>query len=235
MQPMQPMSVCGRRSPATLSAVESAGGDSEVSGLVLSAMVAVLAVTTHVVVTDSLPRLVRAVGHAPAYAHDSLFGLAIAMTPSVAFALILLVWGRSPRRRIGGAVLALGAGFAKWGLLDAVWLRVPAGLHLAGVAGYLSLMVPLTLATLAWGVARRSGRRWLWAVPIAPLLAGCEGWLSLHGTWWVDLGGGHGLWLAYTLYLGPVVLACLAGWALDADPSNPSRVRSHPAVGAVPE
>ena len=133
------------------------------AGIAVGALAGVLAVASYVVLTDNAGDISTIQGHPPAvFEYDSLFGLAMAMTASVAYAVILFLCGRSLRRRLGGAVLALLAGLSHWWLL--VTTIYPAQ-HFPMATNYALFMVPATLATLAWGVARRHTTRWLWAWP----------------------------------------------------------------------
>jgi hypothetical protein len=186
------------------------------SARILAALVAVLSVASYVVVNGNTRRILRALALTPTEAHNSAFRLAGDMATSAAYAVILLAWGRSTTSRIAAAVLALGAGFAKWALTSA-WIYSAFRGRFDEAPYYAYLLVPATLAALAWGVARRRGRLWLWAVPIAPALLGLQLWLFFHEMWWVDFQGGHGISLDYALVLGPIVIACFAGWALDTD------------------
>lgn len=186
------------------------------AGVAVGAIAGVLAVASYVVLTDNAGHISRSLGHPPSvYDHDSLFGLAMAMMTSVAYAVILLLFGRSPRRRVGGALLALLAGLSRWWLL--VTTNYPAQ-HFPMATNYALFMVPATFATLAWGVARRYTTRWLWTVPLAPLLIGVEVWLWWHTAWFVDFQGSHGMTRINALNVGPIVLACVAGWLVDASP-----------------
>jgi hypothetical protein len=184
--------------------------------LVVCAVVAAVTTASYVVVQSHKRRILRALGLSPTYAHHSWFGFASAMATYVAYALILLAWGRTATRRIAAATLALGAGCAGW-VLFSDWVYTVFKGRFDETPTYAYLLVPATLATLAWGVARRRGRRWLWAVPIAPALLGAQMWLFFNERWWVNFQGAHGIGLDYALVLGPIVIACLAGWALEID------------------
>ena len=206
----------------TMSAMSENKTATLLAGVAVGALAGVLAVASYVVLTDNAGHISRSLGHPPSvFEYDSLFGLAMAMTTSVAYAVILLLFGRSGRRRLGGAALALFAGLSRWWLL--VTTIYPAQ-HFPMARNYALFIVPVTFATLAWGVARRHSTRWLWAVPLAPLLMGVEVWLWWHTEWFVEFQGSHGMRLINALNLGPIVLASVAGWLLDASPRGASPV-----------
>jgi len=206
----------GRPKLWTMSAMSENKTARLLAGVAVGALAGVLAVASYVVLTDNAGDISRSLGHPPAvFEYDSLFGLAMAMMASVAYAVILILFGRSFRRRLGGAVLALLAGLSHWWLL--VTTIYPAQ-HFPMATNYALFMVPATFATLAWGVARRHTTRWLWTVPLAPLLMGVEVWLWWHTEWFLEFQGSHGMTLINALNLGPIVLACVAGWLLEASP-----------------
>lgn len=175
-----------------------------------------LAIASYVELTQDTGSIARSLGHSALFRHDSAFGLLMGMATAAAYALILLLFGRSFRRRLAGAVLALAAGLSRWLLLMISIRDYHPERHYPMATFYASLLIPATFATLAWGVARRHGSPWLWTVPIAPVLIGLEVWLWLHSAWYRDFQGSHGMSLIYVLYLGPIVIACVAGWLLEA-------------------
>ncbi len=129
--------------------------------------------------------------------------------------------GLSRGRRVAAVALALGAGLVAWGvsvvLSHLVHTPADAVMHhrLGTFLGYVSLLTVPTLASLAWGVARRGGWWWLLAVPLAPALR----WWIERTDWVFRVTLNHGFRAieAYGMALAilPVLLAILAGWALE--------------------
>ena len=128
---------------------------------------------------------------------------------------------RSPSRRWPAVALAVLAGLVVWGWsvlaqhLAHTPAEVAAHRQLLDTLHTLSLVVAPTLAALAWGVAARRGRLWLLAVPLAPALH----WWFQHSDWTFrvesHLGFRGSEALGMTLVIVPVLLAVLAGWALE--------------------
>jgi hypothetical protein len=129
--------------------------------------------------------------------------------------------GFSGSRRSGAVSLALLAGLVAWGVSVLVS-------HIASTPAELlqhrdlltnlergTLIVVPTLGALAWGVARRKGRLWLLAVPIAPAL---HYWIQ-RSEWpfrletHLSFRGAEAVGMS--LVIIPVLMAILAGWALE--------------------
>lgn len=136
-------------------------------------------------------------------------------------AIAVFLVGLTRRRRIIAACFALLAGLVSWGasVLVAHLVSTP-----FDIAQHRSLVitvdrttliaVPL-LGALAWGTARRHGRLWLAAVPLAPLLH----WWVQHSEWpfriesQLSFRGSEAVGM--TLVIVPVLLAILCCWALE--------------------
>jgi hypothetical protein len=159
----------------------------------------------------------------------------LSVAPYVLFGLVLLAWGRSARQRVAGAACALVAGLADWGISE-VFQRIVER-HALTVNTYrlydwsLTLLIP-TLITLAWGLARRSGRVWVVGVLVAPLLAGIHRQLQLHSPDFQSWEFHHGQWWVGRLeFMAPMVAGCLACWLIEVGrPSSPPGDPKHPAM-----
>lgn len=137
--------------------------------------------------------------------------------------LAVAVWlvARLPSLRWPAVALALSAGLAVWGWSVLVRHLAPTPADVAvhrlllDTLNWVSLIVVPTLATLAWGVAARQGRLWLLAVPLAPVLH----WWLQHSDWTfrverhIGFRGSEALGMTFVIL--PVLLAILAGWALE--------------------
>jgi hypothetical protein len=159
------------------------------------------------------------------YAHwpDGSLGLLrflIEVSPYALLALVLLAWGRSGRQRVAGALCALVAGVADWGIPYAFEKLVVEGDHLTQTSlrvfdWAMTLLLP-TLVALAWGLARRSGRAWLIGVLVAPALAWVHRMLQLHNGAWQSWEFHHGQWWVGRLeFIAPMVAACLVCWLIE--------------------
>jgi hypothetical protein len=150
--------------------------------------------------------------------------LLVAVVLSVPYAIVLLVWGRGLTRGVAGAAAALGAGFFIW-----AWDRVFSNyIWDAGHQSHTSLRVYLwgtllvtaTLVPLAWGLARRSGRRWPLGLVAGPVVAAILRELQLRWSWWqqhVLLFGQQPHWqIQAVVFMAPFVVAVLACWAIEA-------------------
>jgi hypothetical protein len=194
-----------RRTPTTFGAVPI--GVALVVAELLLALLWYPWVVDHLVFSSSLPYgVLRLLIVAPEYA---LLAVAVHLV------------GLTQQRRVSGAGVAVAAGLVVWGVsvVQSHLIHTRADLRAhhttASVLSWFVLLAAPTLATLAWGLARRHGRWWLVAVPLAP---------ALH--WWIE----HTDWvLRFTLHLSfrvgeaygmalviaPVLLAVLACWALE--------------------
>jgi hypothetical protein len=164
----------------------------------------------------------NAVPHLFARWPDDLLGLLrllVDVSPYALLALVLLVWGRSVSQGLRGALCALVAGIADWGLQEAEnavfehHRLTQTDLRLFDWT--MTLLLP-TLVALAWGLARRSGRAWLVGVLVAPGLAAVRHLLetrsSAYGTWELH----HGQWWVGRLeFVAPMVVACLVCWLIE--------------------
>jgi hypothetical protein len=129
--------------------------------------------------------------------------------------------GLTRERRLLAVGCALLAGLVAWGVsvLTSHLAPTPAELsqhrELLTNLSRASLVLVPSLGTLAWGVARRQGRLWLLAVPLAPVL---HYWIQ-HSRWPQDLQVHASFRVAevigMSLVIIPVALAILAGWALE--------------------
>ena len=147
---------------------------------------------------------------------------------------------RTRDRRLVAVGCALLAGFVAWGfsVLASHLAPTPQDLsHHRDLLTYLSraglVLVP-TLGTLAWGAARRQGRLWLLAVPLAPALH----YVIQRSRWPGDLQS-HVTFRAaeaigMALAILPVLLAVLAGWALEQLDTSPSVAPDGPAYDEGP-
>jgi hypothetical protein len=141
-------------------------------------------------------------------------------------ALAVDLIGLTRARRVAGVCCALLAGLVSWGASVLVSHLVSAPFDLVRHRDLLTfvdrttlVVVPL-LGALAWGVARRSGRLGLLAAPLAPLL---HYWIQ-HSQWpstlqrHLTFRGSEAVGMS--LVILPVLLAILAGWALEQVPAT---------------
>jgi len=136
-------------------------------------------------------------------------------------ALAVYLVARRPALRWPAVALALLAAAMSWGYsvllshLVRTYGDVSAHRHLLDTLSWVTLISLPTLAALAWGVARRQGVLWLLAVPLAPALH----WWFQHSDWTFRVGlhfgfrGSEAAGMAFVII--PVLLAILAGWALE--------------------
>jgi hypothetical protein len=136
-------------------------------------------------------------------------------------ALAVYLVARRPAPRWPAVALALLAAAMSWGYsvllshLVRTYGDVSAHRHLLDTLSWVTLISLPTLAALAWGVARRQGVLWLLAVPLAPALH----WWFQHSDWTFRVGlhfgfrGSEAAGMAFVIT--PVLLAILAGWALE--------------------
>lgn len=177
-------------------------------------------------------RGIRHVTLGPVATHLDLYALVLVIGVYVGYAVVLAVWGRTPGQRVAGAVCALTPGLFIWGLYvffeHLLWNRPVPGSTSVQLYGWLAACVPPLLVALAWGLARRRGRRWLVGLAVAPLLAGADHWLTTHSGWWfAHVAVRQRGWVGHDVrYLVPIVAACLVCWALDRPTSE------LPAAGA---
>ena len=117
------------------------------------------------------------------------------------YALVLLVWGRTGTRRLGAALCALATGMYMWGLwvIFDKWIWGD-NASAAQVSAYewANLLVISAGLAVAWGIARRWGRLWMFGLLAAPILAGLTHELAIHSSWWrthllFDNQGSHDL------------------------------------------
>lgn len=172
--------------------------------------------------TQLVPRLLE---HWP-YAQLGLLRFLIDVSPYALLAVVLLVWGRSRRQRVAGALCALLAGVADWGIAYAFEKLVLDPDHLTAmnfrVYDWTQVLLIPTLVALAWGLARRSGRAWVLGVLVAPALAWVHHMLQLHNPDWQSWEFHHQQWWVLRLELiGPVVAACLVSWLIERGTSRP--------------
>ncbi|WP_151084486.1 hypothetical protein [Nocardioides cynanchi] len=141
-------------------------------------------------------------------------------------AVAVYVVARRPALRLPAAGLALLAGLVVWGWsilashIAHTQAEVATHRHLLDTLSWIAVVAVPTLAALAWGVARRRGGLWLLAVPVAPALH----WWFERSDWkfriqiHFDFRGSEVVGMTFVII--PVLLAILAGWALEqVDPS----------------
>jgi hypothetical protein len=139
----------------------------------------------------------------------------------VLVAVAVYLVARSPALRLPAAGLALLAGLMSWGFsvlashIAGTITDLAAHQQLLDTISWVTIVAIPALGALAWGVARRQGGLWLLAVPLAPALH----WWLQHGDWTFRLGlrfgfrGSEVVGMAFVII--PVLLAILAGWALE--------------------
>jgi hypothetical protein len=147
-------------------------------------------------------------------------------------------------RRLLGVGCALLAGLVAWGVSVLASHLAPTPEELSRHRELLTtlsraglVLVP-TLGTLAWGVARRQGRLWLLAVPLAPALH-----YGIQHSHWPQSLQSHVTFRAaeaigMTLAILPVLLAVVACWAVEqvdlarpATPEGPAYDEGPPPQG----
>jgi hypothetical protein len=136
-------------------------------------------------------------------------------------AIAVYLVARRPALRWPAVALAVLAGLVVWSwwVVSSHLAHTPGDVfahrHLLDTLSWISIISVPTLATLAWGVARRQGGLWLLAVPLAPALH----WWFGRSEWTFSLGahfgfrGSEAVGMAFVIV--PVLLAILAGWALE--------------------
>jgi hypothetical protein len=159
-----------------------------------------------------------------------LVDLVLTLLLCVPYAVVVLLWGRDLGRATAGAVVAVATGVFVWGL-DRVFQNYvwddPGHPSQASLRMYEwgDLLVVAALVPLAWGLARRAGRRWLIGILAGPVVAAVLREMRLRWSWWHDRVspfGGHVHWqFQAVVFLGPFVLAVLACWALERPPTSP--------------
>jgi len=140
----------------------------------------------------------------------------------VPYALVLLVWGRSGPRRLGAALCALATGLYMWGLwvtFDTwIWSDNATAAQVRAYEWANLLVVSAGLA-LAWGIARRSGRIWMFGLLAAPILAALTHELAIHSSWWrthllFDNQSSHDL-TRQIVFIGPAAITAMICWLID--------------------
>jgi hypothetical protein len=136
-------------------------------------------------------------------------------------ALAVYLVARRPALRWPAVALALLAAAMSWGYSVLIphiahdLAQIAAHRRLLDTLAWIVIIALPTLATLAWGVARRQGRFWLLAVPVAPALH----WWLQHRDWTFRIQLHFGFRASeaagMALVIIPVLLAILAGWALE--------------------
>ena len=175
--------------------------------------------------------MIQVVPHLAGHWPDGLLGLLrflVEVSPFALLGLVLLSWGRNGRQRLAGALCALLAGVASWGIPYAYQKLFYERDHITQTnlrvfEWMVTLLIP-TLVALAWGLARRSGRAWLLGVLVAPALAGTHLMLQLHNGDWQSWEFHHGQWWVVRLeYIFPMVAACLVCWLIEwaREPEDP--------------
>ena len=151
-----------------------------------------------------------------------LVNLSFVLLGYLPFVVALALWGRTPARRGAGALIALVTAGYVWGLYEVfltyVWGE-PASAASVRLYTWAGLLVAPTLCALAWGVARRWGRRWVLGLVVAPLVAVLLRELSLRWDWWRThlLVPREDHWLANELVtVLPIIAAALVCWWIDA-------------------
>ena len=204
-----------------------------VCALVAAGVVVGYLAYVRIMTTRLVPRFY---GHWP----DSQLGLLrflVEISPFVLLAVVLLAWGRTPRQRLAGAGCAVLAGLVDWGLQEVTQRLYEHDLlttsRIKVLDWTLTLLVP-ALVTLAWGLARRSGRAWLVGVLVAPLLAGIHRYLQLHSADFLSWEYRHGDWWVNRLELiAPIVVACIVCWLIErarTDVPSPASGTAYPEM-----
>ncbi len=155
------------------------------------------------------------------YERSWLVTLTFVLLGYLPFAAVLLLWGRTPARRLGGALIALATAGYVWGLYQ-VFRNYVWGEHASNtsvrVYAWAALLVAPTLCALAWGVARRWGRFWVVGLLVAPAVAELLRELALRWEWWrthlIVPPVEHQL-MHELVVVAPIVAACLTCWLID--------------------
>jgi hypothetical protein len=150
-----------------------------------------------------------------------LVNLTFVLLGYLPFAAALLLWGRTPARRVASALIALGTAGYVWGLYQVfsnyVWGDNASNASVR-VYTWAALLVAPTLCALAWGVARRWGRLWVVGLLVAPVVAVVLRELDLRWAWWhthlIAPRGDHQLMNEIVVVL-PIVAAALTCWGID--------------------
>lgn len=138
------------------------------------------------------------------------------------YALVLLVWGRTGTRRLGAALCALATGMYMWGLwvIFDKWIWGD-NASAAQVSAYewANLLVISAGLAVAWGIARRWGRIWMFGLLAAPILAGLTHELAIHSSWWrthllFDNQGSHDL-TRQLVFIAPAVITAVLCWLIE--------------------
>jgi hypothetical protein len=168
--------------------------------------------------------------------HWYLFSLIDVMVRYFApYALVLLLWGRTGRRRLGAAACAVLTGLYMWGIwvIFDKWVWGDNATP-AQVTAYVwaSLLVISTGIAVAWGIARRWGQLWMVGLVVAPALAAMTHELAIHSVWWrthllFDKQGSHDL-TSQMVFIAPAAITAVVCWLID--------LGTHPRPsGPVPE
>jgi hypothetical protein len=206
------MTTTGQTGPAARSMWSSAVavGVSLIVAELLLALLWYPWVVEHLVLRSRLPfEVLRLLIVAPEY-----------LLLSLAVSLVAL----TRERRVAAVCCALLAGLVAWGESVVVHHLASTPFDLARHRELLTdlnsatlVVVPL-LGALAWALARRHGPGVL-AIALAPVL---HYWIQ-HSQWAFSLGAQHGFRMSeaigMSLVIVPVLLAILAGWALEERPA----------------
>lgn len=149
----------------------------------------------------------------------------------IPYGLVLLMWGRTLARSLGGAGVAVATALylatAQWGFERFVFERNGGDFSasLAHTYQWVILLGPALLVPLAWGIARRSGTAWLIGLVAGPAVAAILHELELHNDWWnqhvvFDEHAYHWV-LQAAVFVAPFVAGALACWAIDAHGTRP--------------
>jgi hypothetical protein len=148
--------------------------------------------------------------------------LALGLLMLLPYAIVLLLWGRTLRRSLGGFVVAIATAVYMWGVYEVfdsyLWGDHPGSASLQTFTWANLLVIP-TLAALAWGVARRWGRVWAAGLLASPALAAVLYELGRHSPWWAAhvTYRDDGLWVFQSVNLwAPAVAGAVACWVVDA-------------------
>ncbi len=138
------------------------------------------------------------------------------------YAVVLLLWGRTRPRRLGAALCALATGTYMWGL----WVIFDKWIwgHNATAAQttayeWANLLVVSAGIAVAWGIARRWGRIWMFGLLAAPILAASTYELAIHSSWWrthllFDNQSSHDL-TRQMVFIGPAAITAMICWLID--------------------
>ncbi|MGA8247994.1 MAG: hypothetical protein WB797_13915 [Nocardioides sp.] len=145
------------------------------------------------------------------------------------YALVLLVWGRTGPRRLGAGLCALATGMYMWGLwvIFDKWIWRDNATAAAGSAyEWANLLVISAGLALAWGIARRWGRVWMFGLPAAPILAALTHEHAIHSSWWrthllFDNGGSHEL-TRQMVFIAPAAITSVLCWLIEVASTRPT-------------